>query len=337
MSTSAGAHSMRVPASNPPSAGSVLSSARVYFASDIARSLQTALGVIWLLDGGLQFQSFMYSKGFTQMLTGMTAGQPRWLASSMSWAAHTAGHNLTVFNTLFALVQIAIGLGLLYRPTVRSALMLSIAWSIFVWWFGEAFGMLLMSMASPLTGAPGAVSLYGLLALVAWPNGRAGGLLGVRGTRIAWAALWVLMAVLWLEAPSSNPNAITTAINAAPSGMSWLSSVQNWAASAAQGNGVPIALVACALSLVIGLGVALNWRARPLLKLSIGLSLIFWIVGQGFGGMVQGGATDPNAAPLFILFAWVLYALLREENAVVGPLNPSPQRRLDATPAEVSP
>jgi hypothetical protein len=327
---------MRAPASNPPSAGSVLSNARVYFASDIGRSLQTALAVVWLLDAGLQFQSFMYSKGFVQMLTGMTAGQPSWLASSMSWAAHTAGHNLNVFNTLFALVQVAIGLGLLYRPTVRAALLLSIAWAIFVWWFGEAFGMLLMSMASPLTGAPGAVSLYALLALVAWPNGRAGGLLGIRGTRIAWATLWVLMALLWLEGPSSNPNAITTAINAAPSGMSWLSTVQNWAASAAQGNGVPIALVACALSLVIGLGVALDWHARPLLKVSIGLSLVFWIVGQGFGGIVQGGATDPNAAPLFILFAWVLYALLREENAVAGPLHPSPPSRLDGAPAEVN-
>ena len=109
MSTSASAHGVRAPASNPPTTGSVLSSARSYFASDISRSLQTALGLFWLLDGGLQFQSFMYSKGFVQMLTGMTAGQPSWLASSLTWAAHTAGHNLTVFNTLFALVQVAIG------------------------------------------------------------------------------------------------------------------------------------------------------------------------------------------------------------------------------------
>lgn len=119
MSTSASAHGVRAPASDPPMAGSVLSSARSYFASDVGRSLQTALGLFWLLDGGLQFQSFMYSRGFVQMLTGMTAGQPSWLASSMTWSAHTAGHNLTVFNTLFALVQVVIGLGLLYRPTAR--------------------------------------------------------------------------------------------------------------------------------------------------------------------------------------------------------------------------
>jgi hypothetical protein len=314
----------------------VLARARSYFASDIGRTLQTALGLIWLLDGGLQFQSFMYSKGFIQMLTGMAAGQPAWLASSLTWSAHTAGHNLTVYNTLFAVVQVAIGLGLLYRPTVRSALALSIAWSVFVWWFGEAFGMLLMSMANPLTGAPGAVSLYALLALVAWPNGRAGGLLGVRGTRIAWATVWVLMAVLWLEAPSSNPNAITDAINAAPSGMSWLSTLQNWAANGAHGAGVPIALVASTVSLAIGLGVGLNRYAQPLLKLAIVLNLVYWVIGQGFGGIVQGGATDPNAAPLFILFACVLAMLLRDETAG-GTLSSSPQQGFETPAAEVGP
>ncbi len=322
MSTGASAHGVRAPASNSPSAGPALANARAYFGSDVGRSLQTALGLLWLLDGGLQFQSFMYSRGFIQMLTGMTAGQPSWLASSVSWGAHTAGHNLTVFNTLFALVQIAIGLGLLYRPTARLALLGSIAWAFFVWWFGEAFGMMFMSMASPLTGAPGAVSLYALLSFIAWPNGRPGGLLGIKGTKIAWAILWILMAWLWLEAPSSDPNAITGAINAAPSGMSWLSSLQNSAASAASGGGVPIALAASALSLTIGLGVAIDWHARALLKVSIVLSLLYWVLGQGFGGIVQGGATDPNSAPLFVLFACVLYALLRQVPAATRPETP---------------
>jgi hypothetical protein len=335
MSTSATARRVRLPASTPSSTASALAKIRSYFASDISRTLQTALGLIWLLDGGLQFQSFMYSKGFVQMLTGMAPGQPTWLASSITWSAHAAGHNLTVYNTLFALAQVAIGLGLLYRPTVRSALAVSIVWSIFVWWFGEAFGMLLMSMANPLTGAPGAVSLYGLLALVAWPNGRAGGLLGVRGTRIAWAGLWILMAVLWLEAPGSNPNAITNAINSAPSGMSWLSTLQNWAASGAHGAGVAIAFVAGAMSLAVGLGVGLNRYAQPLLKLAVALNLIYWVIGQGFGGIAQGGATDPNAAPLFILFACVLSVLLRDEKAAMSLTGRSPQQGLETPATEV--
>src|ERR1700759_4428563 len=93
--------------------------ARAYFASDSRRAIQTVLGLIWLLDGALQFQSFMYSKGFIQLLTGLSAGQPSWVASSVNWGAHRLGANPDVYNTLFALVQVAIGLGLLYRRTVK--------------------------------------------------------------------------------------------------------------------------------------------------------------------------------------------------------------------------
>ena len=73
--------------------GSTMSGLRVYFASDSRRTVQTVLGLIWLLDGALQFQSFMYGKGFIQLLTGLTAGQPHWVSSSVNWGATTLhGH-----------------------------------------------------------------------------------------------------------------------------------------------------------------------------------------------------------------------------------------------------
>src|SRR5579875_1211861 len=105
-----------------PTGRSLLASARAYFFSDGTRTAQTVLGLIWLLDGGLQFQSFMYSRGFINMLTTMASGQPHWLGSSIDWAARLTSHHLGVYNTLFALVQVAIGLGLMYRPTVKPAL-----------------------------------------------------------------------------------------------------------------------------------------------------------------------------------------------------------------------
>src|ERR1700755_338518 len=92
------------------------------------RGLQITLGLVWLLDGGLQFQSFMYSHGFTDGLKEMAAGQPGWLEHSLTWASNLAAHDLGVWNTLFALVQVLIGLGLLYRPTVKPALVASFAW-----------------------------------------------------------------------------------------------------------------------------------------------------------------------------------------------------------------
>jgi hypothetical protein len=293
---------------------------RAYFASDPARTIQTALGVIWLLDGALQFQSFMYSQGFIQLIKGLTVGQPAWVASSVNWAATLASHNLTVYNTLFALTQCAIGLGLLYRPTVKPALAASFAWALVVWWFGEAFGMMFMAttpmggtpMASALTGAPGAVLLYPLIGMIVWPNGRPGGLLGVLGSRLAWAGLWLVMAWLWLV-EAGGANGIHNAINAAPSGMSWLSSMQDGFASAAQGNGVVIALILAVASGAIGVGVAINWRAREFLLIAVGLNVLYWLVGQGFGGIFQGDATDPNAGPLFVLLAYALYSLVPYE------------------------
>jgi len=289
---------------------SATSRLRSYFASDPRRTVQTVLGLVWLLDGALQFQSFMYSKGFIDMLTQMVAGQPHWLGSSMNWAANLASKNLTLANTVFALIQVFIGLGILCRPTVKAALAASFGWTLVVWWFGEAFGMLFMNMANPLTGAPGAVFLYGLIGLIVWPNDRPGGLLGVRGTKTAWAALWLVMAWLWLLGPNSTANATHDAINAAPSGMSWLSTVQDWVASAAQGNGLVIALVLAAVSAVIGIGVAAGWQVRPLLATAIVLNLAYWVLGQGFGGIFQGGATDPNAGLLFVLLAFAVGSVL---------------------------
>ncbi|HWD69685.1 MAG TPA: hypothetical protein VG293_05780 [Solirubrobacteraceae bacterium] len=286
------------------------SSLRAQFFSDSARTAETVLGLIWLLDAGLQFQSFMYSKGFVAMLTAMDASQPHWLGASVNWAAHAAGGNPSLYNTLFALLQSALGFGLLYRPTVRVALIGTVAWSLIVWWFGESFGMLFMNGAEPLTGAPGAAVIYALVGLVIWP-GRPGGLLGIRGTRIMWAGLWLLSAYLWLLQSSAAANATRDMINAAPSGMSWLSSMQDGFASAAGGDGLIIALVLAALSAAIAIGVGGNRHARALLLISIVLQLLYWLVGQGFGGIFQGGATDPNAAPLFILLACTLMPLSR--------------------------
>jgi hypothetical protein len=283
---------------------------RSYFFSDGTRTVQSVLGLIWLLDGGLQFQSFMYSHGFISSLTSMAPGQPGWLGSSIDWGANLAAHNIGFYNTIFALVQVSIGLGLLYRPAVKHALLLNFAWVLVVWWFGEAFGMLFMNMAQPLTGAPGGVILYGLIGLLAWPNGKPGGLLGIRGARLLWTTLWLLMSYLWLLQSSSSANAIHDMINAAPSGMSWLSSLQDGFASLTKGNGLIFALIFAALSAVIALGVGFNRYAKQLLILSVAINVLYWLVGQGLGGIFQGGATDPNAAPLFILLAYAVYLVV---------------------------
>jgi hypothetical protein len=300
---------------------------RAYFWSDGIRRAQTVLALVWVLVGGLQFQSFMYGKGFIQLIQGLTASQPGWVASSVNQGAATMQSHQTLFNTGAALIQILIGFGILYRRTTKPAILLSFGWALAVWWFGEAFGMMFMAttpmggiaMASPLTGAPGAVLLYALIGAIVWPNGRPGGLLGVLGARLVWAGLWLVLAYLWLV-EGGGANGIHNAINAAPSGMSWLSSLQNGFASITKGNGVIFAFILGVLSIAVAVAVLANWRAKEFLILAAVLNLIYWLVGQGLGGMFQGGATDPNAGPLYILMAYVLYELVPYDvRAVVQP------------------
>jgi hypothetical protein len=63
------------------------------------------------------------------------------------------------------------------------------------------------------------------------------------------------------------------------------------------------------------------------LILAVVLNLIYWIVGQGFGGIFQGGATDPNAGLLFIVLAYTMYTLVDVDARVPGPVTDTGPRR----------
>jgi hypothetical protein len=279
------------------------------------RGLQIALGVIWLLDGALQFQPFMYTQGFLKQVIEPSAEmQPGWIGHPILSAAHFAGHDLALWNTLFALVQVGIGLGLMLRVTVRPALLASFGWVCVVWWLGEGFGMIPAGMASPLTGAPGAVLLYGIVGLLVWPTGgderegsaAGGGLIGERGGRIAWSLLWLTSAVLWClsvnRAPAAIGEALTGAAGASPH---WLAHLQSSLGHTTAGHGEPIAIGLAVLSLAIGAGVWTRWRRAALIAGSL-LSLVYWVLGQSLGAINTGRATDPNAGPLFVLLALTL-------------------------------
>src|SRR6202047_4903170 len=104
---------------------------------DARRAFHLVLAGVWLLDAVLQYQSFMYTKAFGQMLAGTASGNPSVIARPITWDATLVEHHLVLINTLFATIQLVIGLGIAFRPTVRYALALSVAWAVGVWWFGE--------------------------------------------------------------------------------------------------------------------------------------------------------------------------------------------------------
>lgn len=295
--------------------------------ADTRRTLQVCLGLFWLLDGALQFQAFMYGGGFISVLKASAAGQPAWIAGSVDWGANIMHSQQLLLNTAAALTQATIGLGLLRRRSVKPALVASFGWSLAVWWFGEGFGMLLTPALSPLAGAPGAALLYLLIGLIVWPGEGPGGLVGVRGARLIWGVLWLVLTWLWLQPAGTGADGVSQAISAAPSGLSWLTDAQRWFATATAHNGLPIGLTLSAVSAAIAVAVMCNWHARTFLTLSIVLNLGFWVIAQGFGGIFAGGATDPNAGPLFVLLACALYALVGLRSDAAGAVRNGEGRR----------
>jgi hypothetical protein len=304
-----------------------------------ARAIQIGLGVIWLFDGILQLQPKMFGPAFAnQVIRPNASGQPGLVSSTVAEMARVVSVHPAASNWIFALVQILIGIGLLGRATVRPALLLSFVWAVGVWCFGEGFGMLFTGTASPLSGAPGAVSLYILIGVLAWPRlmsedrraqGRsacAAGPLGEVGGRVIWAALWLGMAGLWLLPANHGPDGVEhSLLTAAGSSPAWLAHLQTWVAGVVHGEGVAVSVTLAVVSLLIGIGPMISRRATVFLIAGAALSIDYWVLGQSFGGITTGLATDPNAGPLFVLLA---LALFPNGAPALRPTSPESSRRL---------
>ena len=286
-----------------------------------ARTIQIGLGVVWLLDGLLQLQPRMFGPAFANQVILPTAqGQPGLVSSVITHRAHLIALQPALTNTVFAGIQILIGVGLLIRETVRPALALSFVWALGVWALGEGFGMLFTGMASPLTGAPGGALLYAAIGLLVWPGARtpadavmtgsaaAEGPLGERGGRAVWAIVWGGMGILWLLPANRAGGGVSGAISGAVTGEpSWLAHVQLSVAHAIGNGGGSLAVAGAALSFLIGLGPLVSRHTTVFLVAGAALALDYWTFGEAFGQPFSGIATDPNTGPLLVLLALTLY------------------------------
>ena len=279
---------------------------------DARRALQLALAGIWLLDAVLQYQSFMYSTGFPKMIAGMADGNPSVVARPITWNATLVGHHLVLVNTLFATIQLLIGLSIAFRPTLRPALAASIVWALGVWWFGEGLGGVLSGAASPLNGAPGAVIIYALLAVLLWPADRqpAAPFTAARavGTQVAsalWLVLWLSLAYFALTPANRAPGAVSGMISGMESGQpGWLAAIDRGAATLVTGQDLAASIALAVALVVIAAGVYLPpGIAKATLVLAIVVALAIWVFGEAFGGVLTGGGTDPNSGLLFALLA----------------------------------
>ena len=282
------------------------------------RTIQIGLGIIWLIDGLLQLQPQMFGKNFADsVILPVAQGQPDIVSSTITHMAHLIAVQPAVVDSVFAGIQILIGIGLLIRETVRPALVLSFVWAMGVWALGEGFGMLFTGMASPLTGAPGAALLYVAIGLAVWPrtagptvSGSAAseGPLGERGGKAIWAVVWSAMGILWLLPANRAGGSISGAISGSVTGEpNWLSHLQLSVAHAFGSGGGSVAIVCGVLSFVIGLGPLVSRHTTVFLVAGAALALDYWIFGEAFGGVFTGLGTDPNTGPLLVLLALTVY------------------------------
>jgi hypothetical protein len=270
------------------------------------RTLQVALGMFWLLDGVLQLQPFMLTTKFaTQVLSPVGDGQPQFVAGPVHWAANLVAAHPVAWDVPYAIIQLALGLGMLVPRTARHALAASVPWALGVWYLGEGLSGLASGNSSLLSGAPGSVFVYGLLALAAWPRRGRSDVAPPRWLPIAWAALWVGAAVLQIL-PMNNTGADVAGAMTAAGSPSWMAGFENSLAGWVTHNGPVAVAVLVVAELLIGLA-ALHRRT-----IAVGaaagflLAIAIWVIGQDFGQLYTGQATDPNTGPIIGVMAVAL-------------------------------
>jgi len=292
---------------------------------DGRRALQLVLATTWLLDGVLQLQSFFFTKNFgLQMISGMSQGNPSLIARPINWSGTSIGHHAVLTDSFFALVQIAIALAIAWRPTVKVGLGASIAWSVAVWWVGEGLGGVLNGAANPVDGAPGAVIIYALLAVLLWPSDRparkapfiAARAVGEPVAKGLWLVLWGSLSYFALLGANRSAQRLHDLINGEAAGEPrWVAWIDRHSAGLVDHRGLTAMVVTAILLAVVAIGVYLPPSfSNATVVVAIVLGGAFWVVGENFGALFTNGATDVNSGPLLMLLAAAYWRRARSDD-----------------------
>jgi hypothetical protein len=258
------------------------------------RSVRRVLGAVWLLDAVLQAQSVMFQAGWWRTdIAGTAMGEPAGVANLILWATGVVAAHAPIWNSLFVAVQALIGIALLVGRWERAAMAVSIPWALGIWVVGEGLGMMPSGFAMLAFGAPGAVLLYPLIAVSAWP-----GRDSRRAATVSWLVLWVGLSVLQIPWVYSAHQVLAANFEEMPQWLTWM---QGPAAAH------PALLSAALAAVQVVIGASILLRRRVALAAGICVSLFYWFCFQGLGGLLAGGATDPGAAPLMVLLAVSLW------------------------------
>ena len=277
--------------------------------------LRQILGALWLIDGLLQLQPYMFTLNLVYgIMLPTLQNQPAPVAALLQWLISGTEHHLVLVNLLTAAVQLVIGLLLLTGRWVKGALIFSFVWALIVWFAFEGAGLLLTGQASIINGAPGAFLLYIVLGLAVYPQ-RASADACERGwlsrVQLRWflAGLWCLLAILQLQPPWWVPGEISGSI-AVMIGSGGLNGalvdpILAMLANLAAQIEIPLNCVLIFLFLTLGIGLFMakgTWLL-PFLIASIVVSLLIWWGCEALGNILTGLTTDANSGPLLIIIA----------------------------------
>lgn len=283
------------------------------FSTDRRRWLQLALAAIWVFDGLLQFQTFMFTKDFSKQILAPTAsGNPGWISDSIQWAAQIVQSNPVLTDAAFGTLQLAIGLAIAWRRSLKVGLAVSIAWSLLVWWFGEGLGGLLTGSATALMGAPGAVLLYLVLAVLLWPTAKstvgsfvASLPVGRIAAKVIWVVLWAGLAALNLQPANFTPGAVhSMEVGMADGQPGWLAGLIKGFTSVSDHNGIVLTIIGTVILILVAVSVLFPpaiLRAGAIAGILV--AAFIWVIGEALGGIYGGQGTDVNSGPLLALIA----------------------------------
>ncbi len=281
--------------------------------------LRQILGVIWIIDGLLQLQPQMFTSSMISgIMVPMTQSQPWPIASSLHWIVHVLTYNLALMNIVICAVQVTLGALLLFGYYVRQAVIASGLWALGVWYGGEGMSALLTGHASVLTGAPGAVLLYPLIGLAIYPRDDRSnhltsrnypGLISRHQLRLVYGALWIFFAGLQLQPYWWGHGRIGQAVSSVVGMGGWNGafvdpSISDVAGHFANGElALNLGLIVISAAIGVGLMIADDQSATPILTVAAVVSFVIWWFGQALGGIFTGMSTDFNSGLLLIVIA----------------------------------
>jgi hypothetical protein len=288
-----------------------------------AKALRRVLGALWLIDGFLKLQPYMFTNRMIPfVLLPRIPGQPGPVAVSLQEIAMLVNQHLTAADLLFAIIEIEIGLFLLVNLWVRETIIVSVVWSLLVWYAGEGMGLLLTGQASAMIDAPGAVLFYALLGLLVYPRAtspqeaRDGkeriGLLSRTQARWVLGGFWIFAALLQLQPhwwqPGSFADAVSDGLLTGGLDGTLIDPLIRPLASFANATAaLEVPENALLILAFLGLGIALIVARPALLRRWLGISMVFsflmWWGMQGFAALFSGLATDFESGPLLIILA----------------------------------